>query len=211
MFVITVVIADDHELIRDGMRKLIEQERDITLVGEAANAEETMVLLRNHQVDVTVLDISLPDRDGLEVLKDIRAEGIETGVLVLSMHPEKRYAQRALRNGAAGYLTKDQASKTIVTAVRAVYRKGKFITEEVADELYRGVSPVGETPPHERLSDREYQIFLAIAAGKSVRVISEELGISKNTAHTYRRRILEKTKFSSDAEIVGYATRHNLL
>ena len=208
---ISVVIADDHELIRDGMRKLIEAEGDMTLVGDTSNAAATMELLRKRRADVTVLDIGLPDRDGLEVLKDIKAERIGTRVLILSMHPEKRYAQRALANGASGYLTKDRASKTIVTAIRAVYEKGSFITEEVADELYRSLGAAKEAPPHQRLSDREYQIFLELAAGKPARGIAEELGISINTVHTYRRRILDKTRFSSDAEIVRYVTRNNLL
>jgi DNA-binding NarL/FixJ family response regulator len=209
--VITVVIADDHELIRDGMRKLIEQESDVTLAGEASNAEELMNLLRSKEVDVAVLDIGLPDKNGIEVLKDVRAESIESRVLVLSIHPEKRYAQRALRNGASGYLTKDRASETIVSAVRAVYEKGSYITEGVAEELYRSMGTARPAAPHECLSDREYQIFLSIGAGKAVRDIAEELGISVNTVHTYRRRILEKTGFSSDAEIVRYAARNDLL
>ncbi|MFO7848962.1 MAG: response regulator transcription factor [Spirochaetia bacterium] len=207
---IKVLIADDHELIRDGMKKLIENERDITSVGEAATAEEAMNILRENRVDVLVLDVGLPDKDGIEVLKDIKSEKIHARVLMLSMHPENRYAQRALKNGAAGYLTKDYASNTIARAIRAVYEKGSYITEEVAEELYRGSHDTDGEPLHEVLSDREYQIFLLIGRGKSIREISEKLSISKNTVNTHRRRILKKMGFAMNAEIVHYVTVHNL-
>ena len=208
---IKVVIADDHELIRDGMSKLIEKQSDITLVGEAETAEETMNLLRGAAVDVVVLDIGLPDKDGIEVLKDIKAEGIKSRVLMLSMHPENRYAKRALKNGASGYLTKDHAAKTIAGAIRSIYHEGSYITEEVSRQLYKGLNEAEYKAPHERLSDREYQIFLLIGQGKTVSEISEHLTISISTVNTYRKRILEKTGFSTNAQIIQHSVLNNLL
>ncbi len=208
---ITVVIADDHELIRDGMRKLIETQADISLVGEAGSAVETMSLLREHRVDVVVLDISLPDKDGIEVLKDIKSENLKTKVLVLSMHPENRFAQRALNNGASGYLTKDHAAKTIATAIRKVYKQGSYITEEVAQQLYEHSYSSAYAAPHECLSDREFQIFLLIGGGTSIREISQRLGISVSSVNTYRRRIFEKLGFAKNAEIIQYVSQQNLV
>lgn len=208
---IRVVIADDHELIRDGISKLIEKQKDITLVGEASSAAEVLQQLRDNPVDVLVLDIGLPDKDGIEVLKDIRAEKIKTRVLMLSMHPENRYAKRALKNGAAGYLTKDQASYTIAPAIRSVYMKGSYITEEVARLLYEGVAESKISPSHELLSDREYQIFLLVGQGRSISSIAFQLALSISTVNTYRKRLLGKMEFSSNAEIIQYITSHNLI
>lgn len=208
---IQVVIADDHELIRDGMSKLIDQQSDIALVGAAESAEETMKLLRDNRVDVVVLDISLPDKDGIDVLKDIKAEKIKTRVLMLSMHPEDRYALRAIKNGASGYLTKDSAAHTIATAIRRVYHEGSYITEEVAAQLYKKEHYADEKPVHELLSDREYQIFLFIGQGKTVSEISRHLNISISSVNTYRRRILDKMGFSTNADITHYSSIHNLM
>jgi DNA-binding NarL/FixJ family response regulator len=208
---IRIVIADDHQLIRDGLRRLIEEERDLSLLGEASSAGEVMELLGQQAADVLVLDISLPDRDGIEVLKDLKAQGMPVRVLMLSMHPEARYAKRALRNGAAGYITKDSASETIIAAIRAVYERGSYITEEVAEELYRDIGSEEVEQPHDRLSDREYQILLRIGGGTAVREISEELSLSVNTVNSYRRRILEKLQLGSSAEIVRYTVEHDLI
>ncbi len=208
---IDVLVADDHELIRDGFRKLFDEEEDIRLVGEASSAGKTLELLRGTHIDIVILDIGLPDKNGIEVLKDIRAEKIDTKVLMLSMHPEMRYARRALRNGAAGYLTKDAPSDTIVQAIHAIYRKGSYITDAVAEQLYQQMKGDREHMSHEQLSDREYQILLLIGKGESVRTISEKLGLSINTVNSYRRRLLEKMDFKNNAEIVQYVTRHDLL
>ncbi|MFW5711142.1 MAG: response regulator [Spirochaetia bacterium] len=208
---IDVLIADDHELIRDGFRKLFEEEEDIRLAGEAASAGKALELLRGNHIDIAILDIGLPDKSGIEVLKDIRAEKIDTKVLMLSMHPEMRYAHRALRNGAAGYLTKDAPSDTIIRAIHAIYRKGSYITDAVAEQLYQQMKVDREHMSHEQLSDREYQILLLIGKGESVRTISEKLSLSTNTINSYRRRLLEKMNFKNNAEIVQYVTRHDLL
>ncbi len=208
---IHVLVADDHELIRDGFRKLFDEEEDIQLVGEAASAGKALELLRDNDIDIVILDIGLPDKNGIEVLKDIKAEKIDTKVLMLSMHPEMRYARRALRNGAAGYLTKDAPSDTIIRAVHAIYRKGSYITDAVAEQLYQQVRDDRQHVSHEQLSDREYQILLLIGKGESVRTISEKLGLSINTINSYRRRLLEKMNFKNNAEIVQYVIRHDLL
>ena len=208
---IKVVIADDHELIRDGMSKLIEKQEDLRLVGQAYSAEEVMQQLRDNKVDVLVLDIGLPDKDGIEVLKDIKAEKIKTRVLMLSMHPENRFARRALKNGASWYLTKDNATKTIALAIRSVYHEGRYITEEVAEQLYESFDDSGDSPSHELLSDREYQIFLLVGQGKPVSSIADQLTLSISTVNTYRNRIFSKMNFSSNAEIIQYVTSHNLL
>ncbi len=207
---IRVLVADDHALIRDGFRKLIEEEDDMVMAGEAATAHDALELLRTDKIDVMILDISLPDKNGIEVLKDIKAEDLTTLVLMLSMHPEMRYAQRALRNGAAGYLTKDAPSETILEAVRTIYKKGSYITSTVAEQLFRQINEQGESLSHEQLSDREYQILLMIGKGESVRSISEKLSLSVNTINSYRRRLLEKMRLKNNAEIVQYVTRHNL-
>ena len=207
---IDVLIADDHELIRDGFRKLFDEEEDIRMVAEAASAQEILELLRSQHIDIVILDIGLPDKNGIEVLKDIRAEKPGVRLLILSMHPEMRYARRAIRNGAAGYLTKDAPSETVIRAVHNIYHKGSYITDTVADQLYQQMSGTGEHMTHEQLSDREYQILLLIGKGESVRSISEELGLSINTINSYRRRLMEKMKFKNNAEIVQYVTRHNL-
>lgn len=207
---IDVLIADDHELIRDGFRKLLDEEEGIRLVAEAATARETLEILRAHHIDIVILDIGLPDKSGIEVLKDIKAEQSGAKVLMLSMHPEMRYAGRALRNGAAGYLTKDAPSETIIRAVHSIYNKGSYITDTVAEQLYQQMSGAGEYMTHEQLSDREYQILLLIGQGESVRSISELLGLSINTVNSYRRRLMEKMKLNNNAEIVQYVTRHNL-
>jgi two-component system, NarL family, invasion response regulator UvrY len=208
--VIRVVIADDHELIRDGLSKLIEKQKNIRLVGKASTAQEAMTLLRGGQVDVLVLDIGLPDKDGIEVLKDIKAERIKTRVLMLSMYSENRYAYRALKNGAAGYLTKDHAATTISTAIEEIYEKGSYITKEAARELYEGLGDSGENAKHERLSDREYQVFLLLGQGKTTGGIAENLNLSISTINTYRARILEKMGFSTNAEIIKYLVINEL-
>jgi len=208
---IRVAIADDHPLIRDGFRKLISMEKDITLAAEAKNAAEVHTVLEEEKIDVLILDIGLPDKNGLEVLKDIQALGIKVRTLVLSMHPERRYAKRALHTGAAGYLTKDAAPEKLIEAIRTIYREGHYITSHIADIISSDLSKDHVQAVHETLSDREYQLLLLIGAGKAVKEIAAEWGISINTVHTYRKRLLGKLGVHSNAEIAQYALRHNLI
>ncbi len=210
---IKVVIADDHDLIRDGFRKLVGGEPDITVLGEARSAAELFQLLREFSPDVLVLDIGLPDENGLEVLKDIKSAGThpDMSVLILSMHPEGRYARRALAAGAAGYMTKDTASEELIPAIRKVRSRGRYISEALAEELAAEVGGSGDAPPHTKLSDREYELLLLIGEGKSIRDISEELALSVNTVNSYRSRLMQKMGLQSNAEIIHYVLRHNLV
>jgi len=209
---IRVFIADDHALIRDGFAKLVNGEEDIRLVGQACNAGQLFELLPTvGQVDVLLLDIGLPDRNGLEVLKDLRLRAPGVRTLVLSMHPEERYARRAIADGAAGYVTKDAASEELVKAIRRVYTKGRYISETLAEQFMPQSGPETETPPHTVLSDREHEILLLLGRGMSVRDVAESLSLSVNTVNSYRRRLLQKMQLKSNAELIHYVLRHRLI
>ena len=201
---IKVCITDDHELIREGFKKLIDREEDITLIGEARSGAETIEILAANQCDVVVLDINLPDKNGLEVLKDILTLFPKTKVLILSMYPEERYAGRALKNGASGYITKDSAPVEMIGAVRKIKQGGQYISEALAEQLVSSYKGKWNAAPHENLSDREFEILLRLGKGKSVKDISEELNLSSNTVNTYKRRIFEKMQFASKAELIQY-------
>lgn len=209
---IRVFIADDHELIRNGFARLVSSEDDIRLVGEACSAGELFELLPTiGTVDVLLLDIGLPDRNGLEVLKDLRLRAPGLRTLVLSMHPEERYARRAIADGAAGYVTKDAASEELVKAIRRVYTKGRYISETLAEQFMPQSGPEVKTPPHTLLSDREHEIMLLLGSGMSVRGVAESLSLSINTVNSYRRRLLQKMSLKSNAELIRYVLRHKLI
>jgi len=207
---IKVCITDDHELIREGFKKLIAREKDISIIGEAESGAETIEILAANQCDVVVLDINLPDKNGLEVLKDVKTRFPNIQILVLSMYPEERYAGRALKNGAAGYITKDSAPKEMIAAIRKIQRGGQYISEALAEQLASSYKGKWNAAPHENLSDREFEILLRLGKGKSVKDISEELNLSGNTVNTYKRRIFEKMGFSSKAELIQYVLRQDL-
>ena len=208
---IHVCIADDHDLIRDGFANLLDGEEDIAMIGEAASASELFQLLREEACEVVILDIGLPDKNGLEVLKELRAEFPQVKILILTMHPEERYAVRAIRNGASGYVSKIAASEELLDAIRKVYSGSHYISEDLAEQLAVSFQKNYQGEPHEQLSDREFEIMLLIGTGKSGPEIAEELGLSVNTVHTYRRRILGKMSMSSGAEIIAYVLRHKLI
>lgn len=209
---IRVVIADDHALIRNGFAKLVNSEDDIRLVGEAASAAELFELLpKAGTVDVLLLDIGLPDRNGLEVLKDLRQRAPDLRTLVLSMHPEERYARRALSDGAAGYVTKDSASEELVKAIRRVYTQGYYVSDTLAGQFLPSAGPDEEAPPHTLLSDREYELLLLIGGGMSVREVAESRSLSINTVNSYRRRLLEKMRMKGNADLIHYVLRHQLI
>ena len=208
---IKVCIADDHDLIREGIKKILRTSADMSLVGEAQNGTEVMDVLRKHPSDVLILDISLPGISGLDLLQDLRRTFRKTAVLIVSMHPEERYAIRAFRNGASGYLTKDKAGEFLLEAVSRLASGGRYITEALADRLAEELQRPAHKEPHETLSDREFQIFLFLASGKSVGTIAEELHLGVTTISTYRARILEKMALSSNADMTQYAFSHRLL
>jgi len=209
---IRVLIADDHAILRRGLRQIIAETADLAVVGEAGNSAETLKFVREQACDVVLLDISMPDRNGIETLKLIRKERPRISVLMLSMHPENQYALRALRSGAAGYLNKQSAPMQLVHAVREVARGRKYLTpqvaEELADNLVRGEE---QQQDHHALSNREFQTMCLIASGKTATEIAEQLSLSVKTISAYRARILEKLGLRSNAEITHYAIKNGLV
>lgn len=208
---IRILIADDHQVVREGLKRIIEKEGEHRVVAEAANSFEAFEALRRVEVDAAIIDISMPGLSGLDLLKQIRQEWRELPVLVLSMHPEDQYAIRVLKAGASGYLCKDSASERLIDAINKIVGGGRFVSPELAESLAIEVSRGESARPHERLSDREYQVLCLIAGGKSVTDIGAELSLSPKTISTYRSRILEKTGFKNNSEITHYAMRNGLV
>jgi len=208
---IRVLIADDHAILRRGLRQIIEETDDLAVVGEAESSAETMQYLRGGPCDVVLLDISMPDRNGMDTLAIIMKELPKIAVLMLSTHPENQYAVRALRGGAAGYLTKQSAPAQLVTAIRRVATGMKYVTPGVAEELARHVLNDSDRPPHELLSNREYQTMCMIAAGRTVGEIAVQLSLSVKTVSVYRGRVLAKLSVSSNAGIAHYAIKNKLV
>jgi len=209
---IRVLIVDDHAILRAGVREMLADEEDLMVVGEAGSAEEALQLLESGtKVDVVVLDITLPGQSGIELLKQLRDERPELAILVLSMHPERSFAVRLMRAGANGYVPKMIVPEELVKAVRAVGAGRRYITPIVAELLASDCAANEEGPMHNRLSERELQVFTRIARGISPAVMANELGLSVKTVSTYRARILEKMAMRSNAEIAAYAVRNELV
>lgn len=206
-----IVIVDDHELVREGLKKVLLKESGIQLAGEASNALELFKLLEETEVDLVVLDITMPGRSGLDIISEIKNLNDHIRILILSMHPEERFALRALKAGASGYLSKEAAARELVSAIRKIMSGGRYISAALADHLVSNLDKEPGKLPHETLSNREFEIFRLIAKGKSVGQIAEELILSVNTVTSYRSRMMEKMNFSSNAEIVRYAIEHNLI
>lgn len=210
---IKILVADDHPLVREGMKKMVSQNTiDIKIAGEAEDAHELMDKLREELPDLVTLDIAMPGKSGLDVLKEIKEHYPSLPVLMLSMHPEDRFAVRALKAGASGYLTKSSISEQLVNAIRKiVVEKKKYISAEVAEQLAERVDINNDKAPHDALSDREYQIMCMIASGGKVNDIAEKLSISTQTVHTYRARIKKKMRLESNVEFTRYALEQNLI
>jgi len=207
-----VIIVDDHELIREGVKKVIAKEFDIELAGEASNVDDLFSILReSNEIDIIILDISLPGRSGIDVIKDIKIEAPETKILILSMHPENRFAVRALKAGASGYITKGNATKSLVKALRNINDGRKYISPTFAEFLASELDVDYDKPLHENLSNREFEVMKLIAEGKSVSEIADILCISVNTVTTYRSRVMDKMKIESNAELVRYALENNII
>jgi two-component system, NarL family, invasion response regulator UvrY len=208
---IRLLVADDHALVRDGIRHTVERTTDIVMTGEARNGREVLDMAGKNDYEVVLLDISMPGRDGLDVLKALKAMPKKHAVLVLSMYPEEQYAIRALRSGAAGYLTKESAPDELITAIRKVSTGGKYVSETLAEKRAgaMGTSSVGAI--HEQLSDREYQIMCMLASGMTQTQIADQLSLSIKTISTYRTRILVKMSMSNNAEITRYAIDNRLI
>lgn len=208
---IKVVIADDHAILRAGLKQILAETDDMEVIAEAQNANEAIRLSGKMAIDVMLLDISMPDRSGMEALKYIKKENHHIAVLMLSMHREDQYAVRALKGGASGYLCKQSASEELVTAIRMVAKGKKYITAEVAEILANQVGGENETAPHESLSDREFQTLTMIASGLSVGEIAEKLSLSVKTVSMYRARLLEKMQLKHNAELTHYAIKNQLV
>jgi DNA-binding NarL/FixJ family response regulator len=208
---IRVVLADDHTIVREGLKQLLSAAGDIQVLGEAQNGHEVMERVRGLDFDLLLLDMSMPGRSGIELIKQVRSEKPRLKILILSMHEENQYAVRAIRAGAAGYLTKESASRQLLEAIRKVASGGAFISAEVAQQLALGAMPDAQGPPHAALSDREYQIFLLIANGKSMSDIAAQLNLSVKTVSTHKTNILQKMNMATPAELIRYALTHRLL
>ena len=208
---IRVVIADDHQILREGLRQLLQAAGDLAVVGEAADGHAVVEQVRAHDFDVLLLDMSMPGKSGIELIRQVKAEKPRLRILVLSMHEEHQYAVRAIRAGASGYLTKESAAAQLVAAIRKVAGGGAFISAEVAERLAQEAMPHAEGPPHATLSDREYQVFRLLVSGRSVSDIATDLHLSAKTVSTHKARLMEKLGVDNNADLVHYAIRHRLI
>ncbi len=209
---IRILIADDHAIVREGVKQILADTGDIIVAGEAENGSDAIKLARNKDADVLLLDISMSDRSGIDVLKHIKKESPKLAVLMLSMHREDQYAIRSLKAGAAGYLNKQSAPAELVDAIRLVASGRKYISPALAQELANQVGDEHrEVPLHEMLSDREYQTLIMIASGKTVSDIAAELTLSVKTISMYRSRVLQKMKLRHNAELTHYAIKNHLV
>lgn len=208
---INVCVVDDHAVVREGLKRIITENQGMSVTAEAADGREALRVIRNKPCDVVVLDITMPDKSGLDVLKQLRTDSPELPVLVLSVHAEDQYAVRVLRAGAAGYLTKESAPAKLVQAIRTVVRGGKYMSPAIVDKMLTQNQRDPAQTLHESLSDREYQVLCLIASGKTVSTIAEHLSLSVKTVSTYRVRILEKLDMKTNAELTHYAIREGLV
>ena len=208
---IRVVVVDDHAVVREGLKRIISENPGMEVTGEAGDGIEAMKVIHGAPCDVVVLDITMPNRSGLDVLKQLHLESPHLPVLVLSMHSEDQYAVRVLRAGASGYLTKESAPAKLVKAIRKVVRGGRYVSAELAERLAVHLNSDSTKAPHEILSDREYQVLCMIASGKTVTMIGEELELSVKTISTYRVRLLEKLGMKNNAELTRYAIKEGLV
>ncbi len=208
---IKILIADDHAIVREGLKQIVADTSDMIVTAEASDGHEVLALISQDNYDVVVLDMAMPGLTGLDILKQIRRETPKLPVLILSVHPEEQYAVRSLKAGASGYLTKERAPDELITAIRKVSMGGKYITSSLAEKLAFELEVDAEKPPHKTLSDREFQVMCMIAKGRTIKNIAEELYLSPKTVSTYRSRILEKMKMKSNEELTHYARNNHLV
>jgi DNA-binding NarL/FixJ family response regulator len=207
---IRILIADDHAIVREGLKQIVAETSDMVVSGEAAEGQQVLELIRQGEWDVVLLDIAMPGRGGIDTLRCLKQEKPRLPILVLSMYPEEQYAVRTLKSGADGYLTKESAPEELVSAIRKVSRGGKYVSASLAERLASQLAMDAAKPLHESLSDREYQVMLMIASGISVKEIAEKLSLSVKTISTNRSRILNKMGLKNNAEIIRYAINQGL-
>lgn len=207
---IRILIADDHAIVREGLKQIMALARDISVVGEATDGKHLLEILRPDQVDVIVLDMSMPGISGVNLITRILAQEMGAAILVLSMHNEPQIARRALNAGASGYLTKDTEAEVVLSAIRKVAAGGRFIDPVLAEQMVFDKSNAGQQSAHEQLSEREFQILRLLAKGNSINDIADELSISNKTVSTHKMRLMLKMNFNSNADLVRYAIEHGL-
>lgn len=208
---IRALVADDHAVVRRGITEVLHEASDIAVHGEARCGQEALDKVRGGEWDVVLLDLNLPDRNGLDILRDLKRERPRIPVLILTICSEDQFAVRALRAGASGYLTKESAPEELVQAVHKVVSGGRYVSPKLAERLALMMAPDSDQPPHEQLSDREDQVFRALASGRTVSQVAEDLHLSAKTISTYRTRILEKMGLRTNAELTVYAVRNRLV
>jgi len=209
--IVKICIADDHAIFREGLKQIIACTANMVVAGEAADGTEMLDKVRQGDYDLAILDISLPGRSGLDILVEIKALKPKLPVLILSMHPEEQYALRALKSGASGYLTKGSSSQELLAALRKISLGKKYVSDSLAETLACRLGADNDGPPHEQLSDREFQVMRMIAAGTTPKRIAEQLMISIKTVNTYRTRVLQKMNATCNADLTRYALEHRLL
>ncbi len=208
---IKVIIADDHPIVRAGLKQILAEASDIMVAAEAGNGHELLEKVRREVFDLVLLDLKMPGMDGVDILKQIKIEKPKLPVMILTIYPESNYALRILRIGASGYLTKESAPQELITAIRKVYGGGKYISPSLAEKIAFALDTDVDKLPHEKLSDREYQVLCAIASGRTVSEIAESIHLSVKTVSTYRARILEKMSMKTNADLTHYALQNQLV
>ena len=208
---IKLLLADDHAIMRDGLKQILAETDDLSVAGEAANGYEVLERVREESWDLVLLDMSMPGKSGIELIKQLKKERTGLRILVLSMHEEHQYAVRAFKAGAQGYITKNCPSPQLLAAIRKVARGGVYVSPALAERMALTLIPDIDAPRHTLLSDREYQIFRLIASGKAIGEIATELSISAKTVSTHKSRIMEKMQMTNQTELIRYALEHHLL
>ncbi len=208
---IRILIADDHAILRRGLREILVRELEGAVCGEAEDAKQLLAQVRSRDWDLVILDVSMPGRSGVDVLRDLKRMRPKLPVLVLSMHPEDQYGKRVFKAGASGYMNKESAPEELIRAIRKVLGGGRYVSPALAEKLAWDLSGEAERPLHEALSDREMEVLRMIASGKAVSQIAVELHLSVTTVSTYRARILEKMNMTNSAELMHYALRNHLV
>lgn len=208
---IKIIIVEDHPLFREGIRKIINDQIDLKVVAETESPQEVLELIKKHNPDIIMLDITLPGRSGIDLTKDVRTFYPKLPIIIISMHPEERFAVRAIKAGASSYLSKESDPKIVLDAIRALASGKKYITPKVAEYLAHDIDSSSTKSNHELLSDREFEVMQLIASGKTVKEIAEQLSLSVNTINTYRMRVLEKMNLKSNIDLVHYCIQNSLI
>lgn len=208
---IKILIADDHSIVREGLKQIVADSPEMAVLGEAVNGQQVLDLVHKTDYDLILLDIAMPGRGGIDTLKQLKIEKPEIPVLILSMYPEDQYAVRAIKAGASGYLTKESAPEELIGAIKKVAQGGKFVSADLAEKLVENLGKNAEKTDHTTLSDREYQVMIMIASGKTVKEVADELSLSVKTISTNRTRALKKMGMKNNAEFAYYAIKQGLV